>query len=143
MDTFSSPTVNIVTGTIGDDIHSFGIKVINHALENAGYQVVSLGIQTPQEDFVKAAIESDAKAILVSSMSGHARLLCEGLRARCIEAGLKNIVLYVGGTLSTGDTPWPELQKTFLDMGYTRVFPATTMPGEIITALQADLAALG
>jgi methylaspartate mutase sigma subunit len=133
-------SIHIVTGTIGDDIHSFGIKVINHALESAGFRVVSLGIQTPQEDFVKAAMESDAKAILVSSMSGHARLLCEGLRANCTEAGLGDIVLYVGGTLSTGDTPWPELQQIFLDMGYTRVFPATTMPGEIITALKQDLA---
>ena len=58
MDT-SNP-IKVITGTIGDDIHSFGIKVINHALESAGYQVISLGIQTPQEDFVKAAIESDA-----------------------------------------------------------------------------------
>lgn len=141
MDT-SNP-IKVITGTIGDDIHSFGIKVINHALESAGYQVISLGIQTPQEDFVKAAIESDAKAILVSSMSGHARLLCEGLRQRCVEAGLKNIVLYVGGTLSTGDTPWPDLEQLFLRMGYTRAFPPTTMPGQIIADLTVDIAALG
>lgn len=140
MDTSNAPKV--VTGTIGDDIHSFGIKVINHALESAGFQVISLGIQTPQEDFVKAAIEADAKAILVSSMSGHARLLCVGLRERCIEAGLKDIVLYVGGTLSTGDTPWPELEQIFINMGFTRAFPATTMPGQIIADLTADIAAL-
>lgn len=139
----TSNPIKIITGTIGDDIHSFGIKVINHALESAGFQVISLGIQTPQEDFVKAAIESDAKAILVSSMSGHARLLCEGLRQRCVEAGLKNIVLYVGGTLSTGDTPWAELEQLFLRMGYTRAFPPTTMPGQIIADLTADIAALG
>lgn len=139
----TSNPVKVITGTIGDDIHSFGIKVINHALESAGFQVISLGIQTPQEDFVKAAIESDAKAILVSSMSGHARLLCEGLRQRCVEAGLKNIVLYVGGTLSTGDTPWPDLEQIFLRMGYTRAFPPTTMPGQIIADLTADIAALG
>lgn len=140
MDTSNRPKV--ITGTIGDDIHSFGIKVINHALESAGFQVISLGIQTPQEDFVKAAIESDARAILVSSMSGHARLLCVGLRERCIEAGLKDIVLYVGGTLSTGDTPWPELEQIFLRMGYTRAYPPTTMPGQIIADLGADIAAL-
>jgi len=133
--------IKVITGTIGDDIHSFGIKVINHALEGAGYQVVSLGIQTPQDDFVKAALEADARAILVSSMSGHARLLCAGLRERCIEAGLAKIVLYVGGTLSTGDTPWPELEQEFLAMGYTRVFPATTLPGQVIDALRADLGA--
>ncbi len=132
----------VITGTIGDDIHSFGIKVINHALEAGGFDVISLGIQTSQEDFVKAAIESDARAILVSSMSGHARLLCEGLRQRCIEAGLDDIVLYVGGTLSTGDMAWSELEQVFLRMGYTRAYPPTTMPGQIIIDLQADLSAL-
>ena len=137
----AADTPRVVTGTIGDDIHSFGIKVINHALSGAGFQVISLGIQTPQEDFVKAAIEADASAILVSSMSGHARLLCEGLRQRCIEAGLPDIVLYVGGTLSTGDTPWPELEQAFLRMGYTRAYPPTTMPGQIIEDLRADIAA--
>lgn len=131
--------IKIVTGTIGDDIHSFGIKVINHALAHAGYQVVSLGIQTPQEDFIKAALEADARAILVSSMSGHARLLCAGLRERCIEAGLKDIALYVGGTLSVGEVPWHELEAEFLAMGYTRVFPATTLPGQVIEALGHDL----
>jgi methylaspartate mutase sigma subunit len=133
----------VVTGTIGDDIHSFGIKVINHALQDAGYQVISLGIQTPQEDFVKAAVEADARAILVSSMSGHARLLCQGLRERCLEAGLERIVLYVGGTLSTGDMPWPELERIFMDMGYSRAYPATTMPGQILQDLKADLQAAG
>jgi methylaspartate mutase sigma subunit len=136
------PRANVVTGTIGDDIHSFGIKVINHALASAGFQVISLGIQTSQEDFVKAAIEADARAILVSSMSGHARLLCEGLRQRCIEAGLGNIVLYVGGTLSTGDTPWPKLEQIFLRMGYTRAYSPTTLPGQIIADLETDIAQL-
>lgn len=132
--------VKVVTGTIGDDIHSFGIKVIEHALKDRGFQVVSLGIQTPQEEFIKAAVEADAGAILISSMSGHARLLCEGLREKCVEAGLKNIVLYLGGTLSTGDVPWEELEQIFLKMGYTRVYPSTAMPGQIIEDLKADLA---
>ena len=133
--------VTVVTGTIGDDIHSFGIKVIEHALSDAGFYVVPLGIQTLQEDFIEAAVETDARAILISSMSGHARLLCEGLREKCLEAGLKNIVIYLGGTLSTGDMPWEELEQIFLRMGYTRVYPSTVMPGQIVGDLKADLVA--
>jgi methylaspartate mutase sigma subunit len=132
--------VKVVTGTIGDDIHSFGIKVIEHALGDAGFHAVPLGIQTSQEDFIEAAVETNAGAILISSMSGHARLLCEGLREKCVEAGLKNIVLYLGGTLSTGDVPWEELEQMFLKMGYTRVYPSTAMPGQIMVDLKADLA---
>ena len=133
--------VTVVTGTIGDDIHSFGIKVIEHALSDAGFYVVPLGIQTSQEDFIEAAVETDASAILISSMSGHARLLCEGLREKCLEAGLKNIVIYLGGTLSTGDMPWEELEQIFLRMGYNRVYPSTVMPGQIVGDLKADLVA--
>lgn len=135
--------IKVVTGTIGDDIHSFGIKVIEHALNDAGFRVVPLGIQTSQEDFIKAAIEADAGAVLISSMSGHARLLCEGLREKCVEAGLKNVLLYLGGTLSTGDLTWQESEQTFLKMGYDRVYPPTVMPGQILADLQADLAARG
>lgn len=131
--------VKVVTGTIGDDIHSFGIKVIEHALHDAGFQVIPLGIQTSQEDFIEAAVETNAAAILISSMSGHARLLCEGMREKCLEAGLKDIVLYLGGTLSTGDVPWETLEQMFLKMGYTRVYSTSTMPGQIIKDLKADL----
>jgi methylaspartate mutase sigma subunit len=132
--------INVVTGTIGDDIHSFGIKVIEHALNDAGYQVIPLGIQTSQEEFIEAAVETNAGAILISSMSGHARLLCDGLREKCIEAGLKNIILYLGGTLSTGDTSWEELEHIFLKMGYTRVYTSTAMPGQIVKDLESDIA---
>lgn len=133
--------VKVVTGTIGDDIHSFGIKVIEHALCDAGFHIVPLGIQTSQEDFVEAAVETNADAILISSMSGHARLLCEGLREKCMEAGLRNVILYLGGVLSTGDVPWEELEQIFLKMGYTRVYPSTAMPGQIIEDLKEDLIA--
>ncbi len=131
--------IKVVTGTIGDDIHSFGIKVIEHALDGAGFQVVPLGIQTSQEDFIAAAVETNAGAILISSMSGHARLLCEGLREKCTEAGLKDIVLYLGGTLSTGDLSWEEIEQVFLEMGYTRVYSTAAMPGKILEDLKADL----
>jgi methylaspartate mutase sigma subunit len=73
-------------------------------------------------------------------MSGHARLLCEGLREKCMEAGLKDIALYLGGTLSTGDMPWEELEQMFRKMGYTRVYSTAAMPGQIMEDLKADLA---
>jgi methylaspartate mutase sigma subunit len=132
--------INVVTGTIGDDIHSLGIKVIEHALTDAGFRVVPLGVQTSQEEFVEAAVETNARAILISSMSGHARLLCSGLRDKCIEMGLRDIILYLGGKLSTGDASWDELEQIFLNMGYTRVYPSTTMPGQVIIDLKEDLA---
>ena len=131
--------IKLVTGTIGDDIHSLGIKVIEQALKNEGYKIISLGIQTSQEDYIKAAMETDADGILVSSMSGHGRLLCQGFRDKCKEAGLENVLLYVGGCLTTGDTSWDDIHTEFKTMGFDRIYPNTSLPGELIADLSADL----
>jgi len=135
--------IKIITGTIGDDIHSLGIKVIEQALKNEGYKVIPLGIQTSQEEYIAAANETAADAILVSSMSGHGRLLCKGFKDKCIEAGLGDVILYVGGSLTTGDTPWDEIVVEFKEMGFNRVYPNTSLPGEIIADLRLDFGISG
>jgi len=73
--------------------------------------VAFLGAVVPQQDFINAAIEIDADAILVSSMYGMGLLDCEGFRDKCIEAGLDDIILYVGGTVAAPI----ELEKTGRD----------------------------
>ncbi len=130
----------LVTGTIGDDIHSLGIRFLEYALRSSGFKVISLGIQTSQEDFIQAAVETDAEAILVSSLSGHGQILCAGLREKCAEAGLSKILLYVGGYLTTGDMKWEDITGMFKNMGYDRVYPSTTLPSQVIADLETDLA---
>ncbi|MDD3273239.1 MAG: methylaspartate mutase subunit S, partial [Bacteroidales bacterium] len=39
----------IVTGVIGADVHAVGNKILAFALEQAGYQVVNLGVMVSQE----------------------------------------------------------------------------------------------
>jgi methylaspartate mutase sigma subunit len=129
----------IVTGVIGDDVHNIGIKVIEHALKHKGYTVVTLGIRIPDEEFVAAAVETKADAIFVSSLSGHARALATALRDKCVEAGLNDILLYIGGHLVIGQIPWADIEKTFKKMGFDRVYPATTLVATIIKDLKADL----
>ena len=130
----------LVTGVIGDDAHGIGMKILDHALKKAGYKVVSLGIQTPQKEFIEAAIETSADAILVSSHSGHAEIVCEGLRDKCTEAGLKDILLYLGGQLTiSSDISWEELSQKFKQAGFNRICPQTTLPGEVIAYLDEDL----
>jgi methylaspartate mutase sigma subunit len=132
---------NVVTGVIGDDVHVTGIRLLEHALSKAGFRVTALGVQVSQTEFVEAAIESKADAILVSSLSGHAKLSSQGLREKCIEAGLKDIYLYIGGNVGSGYSSWEEAEKTFENMGFDRVYPPFTLPGPVIADLEADLAA--
>lgn len=129
----------VVTGVIGEDVHIIGIRVLEHALTQAGFKVVSLGIHTSQEDFMDAAKETKADAILVSSLAGHARITASGLRDKCIEAGLRDIRLYIGGMLAVDEPKWEDTQKTFREMGFDRVYPPSTLPGQVIADLETDI----
>ena len=131
----------IVTGVIGADTHIVGNRILSMALEDAGYRVVSLGALTPAADFIRAAIETAADAILVSSLYGQGELDCRGFRDACIEAGLDDILLYVGGNLVVGRQPWAEVERRFLDMGFDRAFPPGTRVEGALAALAADFAA--
>ncbi|MBI5720955.1 MAG: methylaspartate mutase subunit S [Burkholderiales bacterium] len=137
--TSDDPT--LVLGVIGADIHNIGITILGSALRAAGFRVVSLGILVSQEEFVKAAVETAADAILVSSLCGHGELDCPGLRARCIEAGIGGIVLYAGGNLVVGKQDWAPVEARFVAMGYDRAYPPGTTPQQVIAALRADIAA--
>lgn len=133
----------LVTGVIGSDTHIVGNRILTMALEKAGYRVVPLGALTPAADFVKAAVETRADAILVSSLYGQGELDCRGFRDLCIEAGLEGILLYVGGNLVVGKRSWEETEQTYREMGFDRVAPPGTRAEQVIGWLAADLASRG
>jgi methylaspartate mutase sigma subunit len=130
----------VVLGVIGADCHAVGNKIIDHFLTNQGFKVVNLGVMVSQDEFIDAAIETGASAILVSSIYGHGEIDCLGFRGRCIERGLEHIVLYVGGNLVIGKRDFAEVEKQFLEMGFNRVFsPSVELP-DVVEMLQADIA---
>jgi methylaspartate mutase sigma subunit len=131
----------IVTGVIGSDTHIVGNRILSMALERAGYKVVSLGALTPATDFVKAAIETNADAILVSSLYGQGELDCRGFRDLCVEAGLDDVLLYVGGNLVVGKQQWADVEKRFLGMGFDRAAPPGTRVETVLAWLADDFAA--
>ena len=134
------PSGTIVTGVIGSDTHIVGNRILTMALEKAGYKVVSLGALTPAADFVRAAVETRAGAILVSSLYGQGELDCRGFRDLCTEAGLEDILLYVGGNLVVGKRSWAETEQTYLAMGFDRVAPPGTRAETVLEWLAKDLA---
>ena len=128
----------LVTGVIGSDTHIVGNRILSMALERAGYKVVALGALTPAAEFVKAAIETNADAILVSSLYGQGELDCRGFRELCIEAGLERILIYVGGNLVVGKQTWDEVEQRFVAMGFDRAFPPGTRTDDVIRILAQD-----
>jgi len=130
--------ISIVTGVLGADVHIIGNSILAYALREAGFNVVTLGIFISQEEFIHAAQETAARAILVSSLYGHGEIDCRGFRDKCREAGLRDILLYCGGNLMVGKQDWALVERTFLDMGFDRAYPPGTMPDQVIRDLRAD-----
>ncbi|MFI4903756.1 MAG: cobalamin-dependent protein, partial [Burkholderiales bacterium] len=87
----------LVTGVIGADTHIVGNRILSMALEEAGSRVVSLGALTPAGDFIRAAVETAADAILVSSLYGQGELDCRGFRELCVGAGRALLVRRLSG----------------------------------------------
>ncbi|MDR1782519.1 MAG: methylaspartate mutase subunit S [Bacilli bacterium] len=129
----------VVIGVIGADVHAVGNKIIDYALTNAGFNVVNIGVLSTQEDFINAAIETNADAILVSSLYGQGELDARGLREKCVEAGIGDILLYIGGNIVVGKQDWNVVEPKFLDMGYDRAFPPGTRIEDSINELKQDL----
>ena len=129
----------LVIGVIGADVHAVGNKILYHAFTDAGFEVINLGVMVSQEEYIAAAIESNADAIVVSSLYGQGELDCRGMREKCDEAGLEGILLYVGGNIVIGKQPFDEVEKRFKAMGFNRAFPPGTPPETTIDALKEDL----
>ena len=133
----------IVLGVIGADCHSVGNKILDAFFSEKGFHVVNLGVMVGQDEFIDAAIETGARAILVSSLYGHGEIDCDGFRDRCIERGLDRIVLYVGGNLVVGKTPREPVIEKFTAMGFDRVFMPADDLEQAAQLLAADIEARG
>jgi methylaspartate mutase sigma subunit len=130
---------SIVIGVIGADVHAVGNRIIEYTLTQEGYNVVNVGVLSTQEDFINAAIETSARLILVSSLYGHGELDCRGMRDKCIEAGLDDVLLYVGGNIVVGKQDFNDVEKRFKDMGFNRVFPPGTNIEDVLDIIKSDL----
>jgi len=129
----------IITGTVGMDAHVIGTKILSRVLRDKGFNVVELGILTPPEEFIKAAQETDADAMLISSLYGMAEFDLKGFREKCKEAGIGDILLYLGGILGVGRHDFAEDEKKFKAMGFDRVYPPEVDLDIAIADLRQDL----
>ena len=129
----------LVLGVIGADCDAVGNKIMDYALTEAGFEVINIGVLSPQEDFINAAVETNADAIIVSSLYGHGEIDCRGLREKCDESGLKDILIYVGGNIVVGKQDWDEVHSRFKAMGFNRVYPPGTSIDTTIHDLKEDL----
>jgi methylaspartate mutase S subunit len=129
----------IITGTVGQDSHVIGIKILSRYLKDEGFKVVELGCLTPPADFIKAAQETAADAMMISSLYGMAELDLKGFKDKCVESGLGNVILYLGGNLAVGRHNFADDETKFKAMGFDRVYPSEVDLAVVVSDLKNDL----
>ncbi len=131
--------ITIIIGVIGADCHAVGNKILANVLGRLGFNVVNLGVMVTQDEYIDAAIEHGAQAILVSSIYGHGEIDCKGMRERCDERGVSDMILYVGGNLVIGKKDFADVKVLFTEMGYDRVFAPSDDLEEVAEFLTMDV----
>ena len=135
----SARSGRIVIGVIGDDIHIVGNRIMQLALEESGFQVFNLRTRNRPEHFCQAALETNAQAVLVSSLNGEGEYWCANFRKQFSDAGLGDVLLYVGGNIIVGKRPMDEVVALFKSYGFDRVYHQQPDIGVAIADLLEDL----
>ncbi len=116
--------VSVIAGTAGNDEHSVGIREVldikHGGVEKYGIKYHYLGTSVPIEKFVDAAIETNSKVIMMSTIISHDDIHyknMEKLHNYAVEKGVRDdLILIAGGTQVT-----PEIARTNkMDQGFGR-----------------------
>ncbi len=87
----------IALGTVKGDIHDIGKDIVATMLDIAGFEVIDLGVDVPQEKFVEAARDG-ARIVAMSGLLTNAVEAMKRTVAALDEAGVRDAVrIMVGG----------------------------------------------
>jgi methylaspartate mutase S subunit len=63
----------------------------------------------------------------------------KGFKEKCVEAGLGDVLLYVGGNLKVGRHNWKEDEEKFKSLGFDRVYPQEVELEDAFKDFEEDL----
>jgi methylmalonyl-CoA mutase C-terminal domain/subunit len=123
----------LLIGSIGLDGHELGALIVSKAIQDAGMEIVYLGLNLTPEEVVEAAIQEDVDMIGISSMSGiHIEALSDLMRLIRERVG-NRIPVIAGGIIP------PEDVQVLKEMGVSGVFPSGSSTSEIIRFIKNEL----
>jgi methylaspartate mutase sigma subunit len=97
--------------------------LIDISLQDRGFEVFNLGVNTYLEEFIDAVVETDADVLLISSLNGEAEGWCRELQFLRAEYELKDVVFMIGGNLSVGEAVnIEEIVPKYKSYGFDLVF---------------------
>ncbi|HHU23904.1 MAG TPA: LuxR family transcriptional regulator [Acholeplasmataceae bacterium] len=121
---FKEHPFKVVAGTIGEDEHSVGLREIidikHGGIEKYGISCEYLGTSVPVPKMVDAAVEHNAKAILISTIISHDDIHYKNMKKLhdyAIEKGVRDkLIIIAGGTQVKNE----EAIKNGMDQGFGR-----------------------
>jgi methylmalonyl-CoA mutase C-terminal domain/subunit len=123
--------VRVLVAKPGLDGHDRGAKLVARALRDAGFEVIYLGIRQRPEAIAAVAVQEDVRIVGLSILSGAHVALTRKTAEALREAGAKDVVLVVGGTIPKRDVPRLEAA------GATAVYPTGTPLEALVESLRA------
>lgn len=119
----------VVLATVKGDVHDIGKNIVATVLRCAGYEVEDLGVMTPAETIVEAAIKSSAVAIGLSGLITPS-LHEMGVVAELMEQKGMTIPLFVGGATTSEMHTAVKLAPLYSGP-VVRTGEAASLPGEL------------
>ena len=114
--------MKVVTGVVGNDIHVVANRLIEISLQERGFSVYNLGVNTYLEEFLDAMVETDADVLLISSLNGEAEGWCRDLQFLKSTYDFTDQIFVIGGNLGVGEMDPEELVPRFKGYGFDLVF---------------------
>ncbi len=121
----SKKDLQILLGKPGLDGHDVGVKVLGHALVEAGFGVVYTGLRKPIESIVRMAKENDVDVVGLSILSGTHIITCKQMKEEMQKNGLTTPWI-VGGNIPENDI------EAIKEIGATAAFATGTKIDEVI-----------
>ena len=136
--------IRVVVAKVGLDGHDRGVRVVARALQEAGMEVIYLGLRQTPEMVAEAALQEDADAVGVSILSAAHMTIFPRVLEELRRRGLEHVLLTGGGIIP------PEDIEELSAMGVGRLFEPGTPTDDFVeylrrevTRRRADLAKAG
>ena len=117
--------MKILLSKPGLDGHDVGVKVLAHALKEAGFEVFYTGLRKSVDTILDMAMDKKVDAIGLSILSGTHKIIADNFRKRMQERNI-DFKWVIGGNIPAQDV------DALLQFGPDKVFPTGTHLDEII-----------
>ncbi len=126
--------IRIVVAKVGLDGHDRGVRVVAKALQDAGMEVIYLGLRQTPESVAEAALQEDADAVGISMLSAAHMTLFPKVLEELRKRGLHHVLLTGGGIMP------PEDVEELRALGVGELFEPGTPMEAFVASIKAEVA---